>query len=222
MLGIHDSKYVCRDTCATIASENLNDLIIDVKNELENISNWLRINKLSLNASKSEFMVVGHRRKLNRVGNKVPNLVLINEVIKKVEKIKYLGINIDESLNWEEQYKTVKNKLKGGISSLRKLKDILPQRKLEQMYKALFESHLRYGDIVWNALSNNILSKLQRLQIRARKLIENAKYKNGWNCNWLDERSLISFDQGVMTYNILHGLCPDNLRHKFVERSMVS
>ena len=141
------------DTCATIASENLNDLITDVKNELENISNWMRINKFSLNASKSEFMVVGHRRKLNRAGNKVPNLALNNEVIKRVEKIKYLGINIDESLYWEEQYKTVKNKLKGGISSLRKLKDILPQRKLEQVYKALFESHLRYGDIVWNALS---------------------------------------------------------------------
>ena len=163
------------DTCVTIASENFNDLISDVKNELENISNWMRINKLSLNASKSELMVLGHRRKLNRVGNEMPNLVLNNEVIKRVDKIKHLGINIDESLNWEEQYKTVKNKLKGGRSSLKKLKDILPQRKLEQVYKALFESHLRYGDIVWNALSNTKLFKLQRLQIRARKLIENAK-----------------------------------------------
>ena len=136
------------DICATITSDNLNDLITDLKNELENISNWMRTNKLSLNASKSEFMVVGHRGKLNRVGNEVQNLVLNNEVIKRIEKIKYLEINIDESLNWEEQYKTVKNKLKGGISSLRKLKDVLPQRKLEQVYKALFESHLRYGDIV--------------------------------------------------------------------------
>ena len=90
------------------------------------------------------------------------------------------------------------------------------------MYKAVFESHLRYCDIVWNALSNTKLFKLQRLQIRARKLIENAKYKDGWNCNWLDVKSLISFDQGVMTYKILHGLCPDNPRHKFVERAMVS
>ena len=146
-----------------------------------------------LNASKSKFMVVGHRRKVNRVGNELSNRVLNNEVIKKEEKIKYLGINTDESLNWEEQYKTAKNKLKGGISSLRKLKDILPQRKLEQVYKTLFESHLRYGDIVWNTLSNTKLSKLQRLQIRARKLVQNAKYKDGWNCNWLDVRSLISF-----------------------------
>jgi len=43
----------------------------------------------------------------------------------------YIGNNIDEGLNWEEQYKTVKKKLKEGINSLRKLKDILPQRKLE-------------------------------------------------------------------------------------------
>ena len=112
----------------------------------------------------------------------------------------------------------MKNKLKGGISYLRKLKDILPQRKLEQVYKDLFESHLRYGDIVWNALSNTKLSKLQGLQIRPRKLIENAKYKVGWNCNWLDVKTLISFNQGAMTYKILHGLCHDNLRHKFVEK----
>ena len=174
------------DTCVAVASGNRNDLITDVKNELENISNWMRINKLIVNASKSEFMVVGFRRKLNRVGNELSNLVLNNAVIKRVEKKKYLGININESLNWEKQYKTVKNKLKGGIISLRKLKDILPQRKLEQVYKALFESHLRYGDIVWNALSNTKLSKLQRLEIRARKLIENAKYKvDGTVISWM-------------------------------------
>ena len=76
-------------------------------------------------------MVIGHRRKLNRVGNELSNLVLNDAGIKRVEKMKYLRINIDESLNWEKQYKTVKNKLEGGISSLRNLKDILPQRKFE-------------------------------------------------------------------------------------------
>ena len=48
------------DTCVSIASENLSDLKTDLKNELENTSNWMRISKLSLNASKSEFLVVGH------------------------------------------------------------------------------------------------------------------------------------------------------------------
>ena len=109
---------------------SLNDLITDMKNILGNISNWMRIHKLRLKASKSEFMIVGHRRKLNRVSDELPKFFLNNKVIKRVEKIKYLGINIDESLIWEEQYKTVKNNFKGGKSFLRKLEDILPQRKL--------------------------------------------------------------------------------------------
>jgi len=63
---------------------------------------------------------------------------------------------------------------------------------------------------------------LQILQIGARKQIEEAKYKDGWNCNWVDVKSLISFYQRFMTYKILHGQLPDNLRRKFVERSMIS
>ena len=83
-------------------------------------------------------------------------------------------------------------------------------------------NHLHYGNFVWNALSNAKPSKLQRLQTRARKLIVDSNYKDGWNCKWVDVKPLISFDQGVMTYKILHGLCPHNLRHKFVERYMIS
>ena len=63
----------------------------------------MRINKPSLNASKSEYMVIGHWQQLNKIGNHLPDLVLNNEVIKRVEKTKYLGIIIDESHNWKEQ-----------------------------------------------------------------------------------------------------------------------
>ena len=90
------------DTCVNIASENLNELLKDLKNELQNVSNWMRINKLSLNASKSEYMVIGHRRQLNKIGNDLPDLVLNNEIIQRIDKTKYLGIIIDESLNWKE------------------------------------------------------------------------------------------------------------------------
>ena len=46
----------------------------------------MRINKLGLNASKSEYMVIGHRRQLNKIGYDLPDLVLDNEVIKRVDK----------------------------------------------------------------------------------------------------------------------------------------
>ena len=74
------------DICVNIASDNLKELLTDLKNELENISNWMRTNKLSLNASKSEYMVIGHRQQLNRVDDDLPDFVLNNEVIKRVDK----------------------------------------------------------------------------------------------------------------------------------------
>lgn len=40
-------------------SEKLNELLTDLQNELENLSNRMRINKLSLSASKSEYTVIG-------------------------------------------------------------------------------------------------------------------------------------------------------------------
>ena len=94
-------------------------------------------------------MVKGHRRKFNKVGNDLAYLIPNDEVIKRLEKTKYMRINMVESLNWKVQYKAVQSKFKRGISSLRKLKNILPRRKLEQVYKALFDnSHLCYGDII--------------------------------------------------------------------------
>ena len=157
------------DTCVNIASEILNELLTDLKNELEIVSNWMRINKLSLNDSKSEYTVIGHRRQLNKIGNDLLDLVVNNEVIKWVDKTNYPAINIDERLNWKGQYKDIKDKLKRGLNPFR-------NRKFDQVYEALFESHLHYCNIVWNTFSNTKLSQLQRLQTRAKKLIANAKY----------------------------------------------
>ena len=121
-----------------------------------------------------------------------------------------MGISIDESLTWKELYKTIRNKFKRGISSLRKLKDILPQRKIEQVYKALFKSHLRYVDIIWNALSSTKLIQLQRLQTMGWKLLEDSRLKDGWNCKWLNVEPLKSpsIKKESMPYKFLHGLCP--------------
>ena len=107
-------------------------------------------------------------------------------------------------------------------SSIRKLKDILPQSKLEQVYRALVESHLRYGNELWGSLSDTKLNHLQRLQDRARTLIESSNVKDGWRCNWLSVSNLIKYDKAVMAYKIMNNLCPNSLQGKFTMRSQIS
>ena len=109
------------------------------------------MNKLSVHPEKTVFMVINHPRRQNTLPE-LPQFYLINTRIKQVHKTKYLGLTVDGSLNW---------KVVGGLAALRKLKNILPQSKLLDVYRALVESHLRYANVVWGALPSTKLSTLQ-------------------------------------------------------------
>ena len=162
--------------------------------ELKNISEWMRMNKLSIHPEKTVFMVINHPRRQNTLPE-LPPFYLNNTRIKQAHKTKYLGLTVDDSLNWNEQYKSVKGKVEGGLAALRKLKNIFPQSKLLDVYRALVESHFRYANVVWGALPSTKLSTLQKYQNRAFNLIESSKIKDAYNRNVLDVRELMLFDR---------------------------
>ena len=176
------------------------------------------MNKLSIHSEKTVFMVINHPRRQNTLPE-LPPFYLNNTRIKQVHKTKYLGLTVDDSLNWNEQYKSVKGKVVGGLAALRKLKNILPQSKL---LDALVEIHLRYANVVWGALPRTKLSTLQKYQNRSFNLIEPSKIKDAYNRNVLDVRELMLFDRAVMTFKIVNTLCPEGLQNKFIEKSALS
>ena len=59
------------------------------------------------------------------------------------------------------------------------------------------------------------IETLQSLQNRAQLVIESARVKDNWSCDWLNVSNLISFDRLAMTYKILNKLSPENLWDKF-------
>ena len=189
--------------------------------ELKNISEWMRTNKLSIHPEKTVFMVINHPRRQNTLPE-LPPFYLNNSRIKQVHKTKCLGLAVDDSLNWNEQYKSVKGKVVGGLAALRKLKNILPQSRLLDVYRALVESRLRYANVVWGALPSTKLSTLQKYQNRDFNLIESSKIKDAYNRNVLDVRELMLFDRAVMTFKTVNMLCPQGLQNKFIERSALS
>ena len=165
------------DTHTTIASSDIAELTRMTKKELLNISDWLRVNKLSANPPKTEFIVIGHQRRVNEI-EELPSLKLNDSETKRVRKVKSLGVIVEEGLTWNDQLKSLTGKLALGLSPLKKLKDVLPQPKLFDVYRALFESHLRYGKVVWGSLPSTELQTLQRLQNRALSTIASARHKD--------------------------------------------
>ena len=80
------------DTEITISSNNQVELIETAQAELLNIAEWMRIKKLSLIPTKTEYMIVDHpRRRKNR--ELLPQVLINREKIKQVDKTKFLGGN---------------------------------------------------------------------------------------------------------------------------------
>ena len=178
----------------------------------------MRVNKLSANPQKTEFIVIGHQRRINEIDD-LPSLEFNEYEIKCVENTKSLCIIIDEVLKWKDQYKSLTGKLAGGLSPMKKLKDVLPQSKLCDVYHALFESRLRYGNVVWGSISS---SELQHFQDRALSIMERARFKDPWPKKWLSVENLIRFDRSVMVYKIVNKLCPECLWNMFQQRCSLS
>ena len=128
------------DTQVTLTSDSMAELFESARKEMMNISEWMRINKQSLNPQKTEYMIIGHPRRTNKILSHEPQM-LNGAEIKHVKETKSLGIILDEGLNWNEQYKKVKGKVSGGLWSLKMLMKIVPQSQLVNTYHALVEGH---------------------------------------------------------------------------------
>ena len=85
------------DTHLTFASNNVAYLEENINDDLTKITEWLSANKLTLNKSKTEFMLIGSKQRLNTF-NRLPSFAIDGNSIKQVEFTKSLGVYINENL----------------------------------------------------------------------------------------------------------------------------
>ena len=90
------------DTQIDASSNNTESIANTLNEDLANVSDWTKANKLSLNASKTEYMIIGSHKRLHQIQS-VPPIILDNTQIKRVKVTKSLGLMIDETLTWDEQ-----------------------------------------------------------------------------------------------------------------------
>ena len=74
----------------------------------------MRLNKLSANPQKIEYMFIGHPNRANKITEQ-EKLKLNGSEIKRVKKTKSLGVIIDQGLNWGTSLKLSKRKYAGAL-----------------------------------------------------------------------------------------------------------
>lgn len=116
--------------------------------ELEKMSNWLSVNKLSINISKTKYMTFHyHQKPINKI--QIPKLLINNENITYVQDFTFLGIIFDETLSWNIHTHRVANKISQLSGLIRTLKLDFPQHILKLIHNSLVIPHLTYGVTLW-------------------------------------------------------------------------
>ena len=140
------SSHLCSFTHAE--NGNVNYISHMINAELTKISDWLAVNKLSLNASKTKFMVF-HSYQRTLAENDIPQLMINNIIIGKVNEFNFLGLTINEFLNWRSHSAKIANKISRTLGVMNKLKRYLPFSAMKLMYDSLVLSQLQFGISCW-------------------------------------------------------------------------
>ena len=122
------------DTNIYYDSDDLVDIEKTVNQELRKLSQWLNVNRLALNVGKTNFVIF---RANKRIYHNV-TLVLNRKAIEQKDHVKYLGVLMDEHLNWKRQIANVTKKISRGIGILARLRCYLDPKLLRIFISVLF------------------------------------------------------------------------------------
>ena len=128
--------------------------------ELDKVYQWLKANRLCLNAKKTKFMLFS-RTKVDTIFH-----LNINGVsLEQVENFNFLGLLINEKLDWTPYLLTLSRKLSKTIGILKRLKSFVPKHIMRIIYLSLFHSQINYQILAWGSQAN-VIFPLQKQAIR--------------------------------------------------------
>ena len=87
-----DTNLFFSETC-------YNQLFLVANEELTDVDHWLTANKLSLNISKTNYIVF--RTRNSKLPSNLPSLKLRNNILKRVSDVRFMGIVVYEYLSWK-------------------------------------------------------------------------------------------------------------------------
>ena len=192
--------------------------------ELQNLNIWLKVNKLSLNIAKTEFMIIGSRQRLNVNVDGHINISINDQPIKKVNETETLGMTIDQHLTWSKHVEEKSKKISSAIGALKRIKPFITIDVANKMYKAIIQPHLDYCSTVWDGLGVTLLDKIQKLQNRVARIITQSSYYTsassileelGWDnvlTRWKKQKAILMF-------KTLNNRAPEYLRNLFIDRN---
>ncbi|KAG7310019.1 hypothetical protein JYU34_004547 [Plutella xylostella] len=148
-----------------VPPESLNTAVSLINDNLAIISKWVKSFGLLLNPSKSQAIVLGSSRMLNKIDFATAARIRYDQIdIPYVTSVKNLGVIMDSTLSWIPQVDAVSRKMFASFHSLKRLQYFLPFMTKITLAQSLLLPILDYADVSYLDLTEELLNKLERLQ----------------------------------------------------------
>ena len=149
------------DTNLYYDSETLDDVIKRVNKGLKHVKRWLDSNRLSLNISKTGYII------FRSSASSVPTDISIKIGKKQISRVKYIkfpGVFLDEHFDGRYHIAKLSKKLARTCGIFFRIRYLLPIATLITLYNALFMSFLQYGIVAWGQTFDSYIEPLSKLQ----------------------------------------------------------
>lgn len=156
------------DTNIFLSHNDTGMLIRQANIVLDRIYIWLCSNRLSLNVSKTKFMLFSRKKNID---NEFITLQLNNCKLEKVSSTTFLGVTIDDALSWKTHIDIVSNKVAKAIGIIYRASPILEQSSRMLLYNTLIYPHVHYCNLIWGNANVSYFKRLVTLQKRAIRIV---------------------------------------------------
>lgn len=134
------------DDTSLIISDPVFDVLQDkCTANLRNLQDWYSDNSLYLNLQKTHYLRFHSRQR----DCEPVNLVINNTQISGMKSVKFLGVEIDQHLNWDSHCSGIIAKLNSTCYLFKTLRRVLNLDQLKMLYHAQVGSRLRYAVLHW-------------------------------------------------------------------------
>jgi hypothetical protein len=195
LLYINDIVNCIKDeNCKLVLyADDTNMFVIDISRDaaikkanilLKRINEFTKSNMLHINIDKCCFMyfeppkvskartrgTCARSRTYQRKSD-CPKIDLDGKKLKEVLSTKFLGVIIDNKLNWQAHVEALHKKLKSATGILNNIMKYIPKENFKSLYYALFESHMNYCITVYGNTNKAHFEKIFRVQKHCMRIL---------------------------------------------------
>jgi hypothetical protein len=185
--------------------------LVFLSNVLDSVHNWLSSNYLSLNPSKTEFLLIGTVQQRAKISSAL--LSFSGSLLSPSDSARNLGVIFDSNLSLSKQISSVCQRSYHSIRLLRQIRSSLDLKTAILVANSLTSSNLDYCNSLYHSLPNSSLHRLQLVQNSLARAVLGLKFHDHispalHSLHWLPVHKRIEFKICLLTYKSLYNSAP--------------